>query len=416
MSTERTVPGRISGLLGRAQDALHYDFCPWANPWVYWMKHPLWSLSLALAASIICGVIVNPNVLIVSGVLLVSMSLGVTWPWVTMHGVSGAIEIERRRCCEQKPVTVRLRITNRWPWPVWGLYVDGGFFDDAQPVLALSRIGGWSTSEFDWTFVPTRRGVYPQSPPAIATKFPFGLTQASRPLGVSGRLIVWPETCALKSLPDAVELDFREDRLTDRQAGQQGDLLGTRLFRQGDSLRHVHWAQTARQGRLIVCERQAAARCALRVVIDLQAEHHQNVGTSASTLELVLRLAASICESLHRQHAAIECWLGDRQFTLDSGSHSLRMLLDALAAVPVAGVSHGLPLRPVREDVWTVAVTTERGCQTPVLHSVRRIVVVSAGSPPACVECGRNCWLSIAPTEHWREEFPHRWRRACHVA
>ena len=27
--------------LNRVDDFLNYDFCPWANRWVYWMKHPL---------------------------------------------------------------------------------------------------------------------------------------------------------------------------------------------------------------------------------------------------------------------------------------------------------------------------------------------------------------------------------------
>ncbi|MEZ6066751.1 MAG: hypothetical protein R3B90_13830 [Planctomycetaceae bacterium] len=224
---------RFAGLFGRAHGMLHHDFCPWANRWVYWMKHPLCALALALVASVICGAIVNPNVLIVSGVLAASIALGIVWPRVTMAGVTGSIEIQRRRCREQEPVTVVLRIQNTWPWPVWGLYVDGGFVDEDQPVLALSRLAGSSTTEFEWTFVPQRRGVYPLSPPKLATRFPFGLTASARSLTVQGRLVVWPETCRLTTLPDAVELDFRDDRLTDRSAGEQGELWARVRFGRG---------------------------------------------------------------------------------------------------------------------------------------------------------------------------------------
>lgn len=416
MSTPPIANGPLARWLGRAHGLLHYDFCPWANRWVYWMKHPLWSLTLALAASLVCGAIVNPNVLIVSGVLAACIALGSAWPWVVMGGIRGALHIEHRRCREQQPVTVRLRITNRWPFPAWGLFVEGGFFDDHQPVLALSRAAGWSTCEFDWTFVPQRRGIYPRAVPLLATKFPFGLVRAARPVEAAGRLVVWPETCPLTTLPDAVELDFREDRLSDRQAGEQGDLLGTRLFRQGDSLRRVHWAQTARHGRLIVCEKQSSARCAVRMIVDIHAVHHRGAGTPAATLETTLRAAASICEALHRQHAVIECWLGRERFEVGEGAAGFRAFMDALAAVPPEGVDSGLPSRAIREDVWTVALTTETGRSSGVFQTVRRVITITSQETDAAAAAAAGSWLALAPSPQWREEFARRWRRACRVA
>ncbi|MFV0446617.1 MAG: DUF58 domain-containing protein [Planctomycetaceae bacterium] len=397
-------------VFGSAHALLHHDFCPWANRWVYWMKHPLCSLALALAASVTCGLLVNPNVLIVSGVIASAIALGVVWPRIVMRGVTGDIMIERRRCYELEPVSVRLRITNRWPWPAWGLYVDGGFFDDTQPVLALSRVSGWSTCEFDWTFVPHRRGVYPHTPPAIATRFPFGLAAVSTPLGVAGRLIVWPETCRLTTLPDAVEADFREDRLTDRQAGEQGDLLGTRDFRRGDSLRRVHWAQTARQGRLIVCEKQASSRCALRIFVDLERVHHTGAGTAESTLEATLRTVASICVSLHERHATVECWLGSSRFDIGTNYDSLRMFLDALAGVPAEGVEGGWPIQSFREDVWTVAVTTDVGRSVPDRNAIPRAITIGTAQQ------SEASWVHLTTEADWKTVLPARWRRACHVA
>jgi uncharacterized protein (DUF58 family) len=62
--------------------------------------------------------------------------------------------------------------------------------------------------------------------------------------------------------------------MSDRTAGETGDLLGTRLFRAGDSLRRVHWVQTARQQQLVVTERQSPAGSVVRVCVDTAAESY----------------------------------------------------------------------------------------------------------------------------------------------
>jgi hypothetical protein len=117
-------------------------------------------------------------------------------------------------------------------------------------------------------FRPERRGVYPHVVPVLATGFPFGIWNCHRSVPVAGELIVWPQTVPLRSVPA-----MRGDRLTvagsyvDR-AGDDGDILAARLYRHGDSLRRVHWAQTARRDVLVVCERQSTARRRVVVALD----------------------------------------------------------------------------------------------------------------------------------------------------
>ena len=114
-----------------------------------------------------------------------------------------------------------------------------------------------------------QRGAYPVNGRAeVETSFPFGLFRARREVRVTGKLIVWPQTVALPNLPDVAETSSVDDSFSDRRVGDLGDMLGTRLFREGDSLRRVHWAQTARQQTLIVTERQAPLTTSVRVVLD----------------------------------------------------------------------------------------------------------------------------------------------------
>lgn len=179
---------------------LNFDFCPWANRWVYWLKQPLWCLVSALAVSIICGVLVNSQLWLISGALALVLAMGIGWPWLTIRGVTCALEFERTRTRVGQPVTIRLRMTNRWPWPVWGVALERGFgkANDHSAGIALARLPGWWRGEFEWTFAPTCRGVLPLQPPAIVTGFPFGVWSASKPVSVANELIVWPRTVSLR--------------------------------------------------------------------------------------------------------------------------------------------------------------------------------------------------------------------------
>ncbi|RPI80894.1 MAG: DUF58 domain-containing protein, partial [Planctomycetaceae bacterium] len=240
-----------SGLAARLVGILNHDFCPGANRWVYWLKHPAVPLVAAAGAALICGVMVNANALIVGLALVAVLVLGCVWPWIVVRGLRAELEFDHARGREGEPSGVRVRISNRCPWPALGLALERGFsrFGSEEKGVALARIAGWSNTEFRWEFTPDSRGEFPCEPCRLVTAFPFGLWRAARPVRVVAPLLVWPRIVPLASIPDAADLTPAEEGLSPRRVGQTGDLMGTRGFREGDSLRRVHWPQTARQGR-----------------------------------------------------------------------------------------------------------------------------------------------------------------------
>ena len=56
--------------LKSVSDILHHDFCPTINHWVYWLKNPMWTLLLAVVGSALCGIFVNPQVFVLTGLFL----------------------------------------------------------------------------------------------------------------------------------------------------------------------------------------------------------------------------------------------------------------------------------------------------------------------------------------------------------
>jgi len=319
----------------RANSMLNYDFCPWANRYVYWLKKPIGWLTGGILAGLLLGAFVAPQAFAISAALLGLILVGTFWPYLAVRGVVGSIGWSRSRCNEGDEVEVQLTLTNRWPIPLWGLIIeaDAEAIGDGRGVdqpLALACVPPFSTSRFTWVARPSRRGVYPQQKSFIATGFPLGLWTARRELKQEGELLVWPKTIALKDLPqlggkaDAVVGAMRD------KAGYEGDVIGVRPFRDGDSLRSIHWAQTARRDALIVCERQSKAQQTvvvnIRVSPELPADPQER-----SNDEWLIRIAASICKEFISHAWGVQLQIGERVALVEAGQRGLASIMDLLA-------------------------------------------------------------------------------------
>lgn len=425
-----------SKLLRVAMAVLTYDFCPWANRFVYWLREPVGFLAVAGVFALCCAMFLNEFAwMAVAGVAVV-LVLGTVWPWVALRGLEAKLTWESPRTREGESVRVRLAVRNRCPWPVWGITIRGGFRETGAST-ALARVGGLSEVSFMWEFAPDERGVYPTEPPVMETGFPFGLWSARRPVVVEQELLVWPRVVKLNGLPDLTESQPSEEHLTDRRAGDLGDLLGTRLFRQGDSLRRIHWSQSARHQRLIVTERQAGVEARVRLRVDAAAEHHVGAGPDSS-LNWTLRIAASICEILNSEHAHVDCVIGGEVICL-SHSGGFRRLMDRMACVPESGHVEQATIPALRAAAGCeIHCTTDRAqaCHHRAVSTPRghRDVVIgtrafsdvsasddlsSATAEVVSENSRRRPWLLIESDEGVggiAGIFQRQWRHACRVA
>lgn len=418
------VPNVMGQWLMRCHIALNSDFCPWANHWVYWLKNPFWVLCSAIVAAICCGLFVNPYMLAVALGLAAIVGLGVCWPWISMRGLSCRLRFDsnRGRGREGDPVLVHVEIVNRWFTPAWGLHLAGGFgWEQAgdRQGMALTWVGGWSRVDVPWWFTPTQRGVFPLGPVELETGFPFGLHHARRPVEVEGELIVWPRTVSLRELPDSRSLVNMESATASRRLGPTGDFCGSRPFRQGDSLRSVHWALSARQGTLVVNEREESVACRVELVLDLAPESHLGEGPHSS-FERMIRVAASIVSSLHGQHAIVDCRWGRTRLQVGSSSADWRRCLDELARLKLGEPGEAAVHGPLEGGGARLVLTTERGWPRwqPFSRGSRSIIVADAvteGRNTRADRIGGEAWLLPAEPSAL-EQLPHVWKRLCHAA
>jgi len=330
---------------------------------------PLGVLILAALVALVCGLLLHPRVLALCGGLLAVVATGICWPWLTLRGVRGAVAFDRERAGEGEAVGATVTVVNHLPWPAWGLAVRGGYDDAAtEPAQSLAvRLSGTAArlrSVSHWEFTPPRRGEYPLAVPLLVTGFPFGVWESKRRVAVERRLVVWPRTYPVGPVPLTDGDAMVEGNVARNKVGSTGDVLGVRPYRRGDSPRRIHWPQSARHDRLIVCELQTTARPVVQIVLDADPAVHAGLGPESSR-EWAVRIAASFAKGWLEAGAQVGVIWHGVVISPASGAAQVRRLLDALARIPddcpttLNDLLASAPCRGLRSGVQVV-ITTDR--------------------------------------------------------
>lgn len=369
------------------------------------LRNPLVVLILAAGVATLCGFSLHPQGFVLAIGLGVAIGVGVVWPWSTVLGLRGVVGFDRARVREGEPVRVSLSLRNRAPWSAWGLEVRSGF--GAAADAGLTRVGGWRRADLAWDFVPERRGVYPAEAARITTGFPFGLVTASRSLTATNELVVWPRTVPVGPIPATALGQTAAGTAVRNRAGDSGDFLGVRPYRRGDSLRRVHWPQTARSGQMVICEQQSHATPRVQVVLDTHPLAHGGAGATSS-LEWAIRVAASFVVAWSTAGAEVELVLAAGPVAVPPGSLARRRAgwLDALARIqadpaapPLADWLDGITGRTVAGGL-RIVVATDRavgalGHRPP--GGTERFVVLQADAFDPAGSLVRPAPLAVAP-------------------
>ena len=197
-------------------------------------------------------------------------------------------------------------------------------------------------------------------------------------------------------------------------AAARGPEPMTRIVWQHREKKTLMWGERAKAGsgqrEMIVVERQAAATTAVRITLRLDR------AADVESFERTICVAASICESLYRQHAYVECLIDQTLYVCGASETEFRKLMDAFARIrqgeviaePTCSSAHR------SSGLLEIVVTTE-GCLTelPRTASQRMVVVQSNGDNGRSHVCP---WLTVSVEADWSRQLPQLWRKACHAA
>lgn len=196
---------------------------------------------------------------------------------------------------EDDPLAVTLRLwqTGRRPAFLLAATEQCPCAPPAETVQSLFIPGLFKNAPIELTYHTRadRRGLHAFPPLALRSAGPFGLFRRRGRLAIPGDLLVYPRYFPLK------RLRLLENRgFTDRhapRAGSSSEVIGTREYRPGDSLRKIHWRSSARIGSLVVKEFADSDHLTLTVLLDLSTTGSLGQG-KFSTFETAVRVATSL--------------------------------------------------------------------------------------------------------------------------
>lgn len=210
----------------------------------------------------------------------------------------------------------------------------GGF----TRTIGVEKLGPHESVNVRYELEAARRGVYATSGVEISSAGIFETVNIRRSIQVPSDLIVYPKTYPLDSFPfHAADYASTVKPFESSRKGTGLDYFGIRDYTPGDSLRHIHWKSSARQGKLIVKEYQHDYQYSLGVLLLLNKPAFGDLINNS--MEDGLRIAASIVRHLAMIGSAP--WLvayegGSLSILQHSGPYELMKHL-ALYKPPAAG-------------------------------------------------------------------------------
>lgn len=229
---------------------------------------------------------------------------------------------------------------------------------------APKRRSGVAVAEVRMSDVP--RGAWKIASLSVSTAFPVGIwTARRRVLATDATLIVWPALLPVRAPRLAPFGATKDVALVSLARDTHGEPGGVRLFRRGDAMRHVHWAQTARQDRLVSRELYAPVSHAILITLVL----NDDEGPSPTPARPVAReraidATASLFEHWLQGGNAVGLRVGKCFLVPAQGSSHRTRGLDALAVLPATGPVETTDDRDLRPGWTRVLIQSGTGTTT----------------------------------------------------
>lgn len=192
-----------------------------------------------------------------------------------------------------------------------------------------------------YTVRPRRRGIHELGPATVRVQDPFGVVSEILDVAERTSLHVAPETVELTELASTRMRETGGDPSRRAQPQPGPDNVTTREYRHGDPMRRVHWAASAKHGRLMVRQEDPRSTRKAVLVLDTALEHWPGqrlwAGILASTeqFEWGVRAAASVLEHLTRRETVVYA-LDDRGRALPRGDVEAAQLPDTAVTDDIA--------------------------------------------------------------------------------
>lgn len=264
------------------------------------------------------------------------------WAWQISRTLQCTVSLDRYHLYVGETLRVRLRVETEGllplPWIEVNESTPGHLVACDSPQQATSA-GGLGSRILTFHLQTRRRGHFRVGPLTTTTGDGFGLFSVTRSVSSHQHVTVYPRIIPLEEMPIPLGQPFGHVRTRQKAFMDPFSLSGIRPYRPGDSLRHIHWAVSARRGELHLKEFELNATTDLAIVLDLEAAAHV-ASPAGDTAETAVELAASLAHLAARRNFALSVLAVGRQryhVPLTRGLRAFNRALEVLARVETDG-------------------------------------------------------------------------------
>jgi uncharacterized protein (DUF58 family) len=260
------------------------------------------------------------------------------WPRLAIRGMSLARRLDPGTPTVGEPFeeVIEVRRSGWVPAP-WVEVRDLSQISDYQPGRVVS-VGGevvrWKTRG-----VYRRRGWMSFGPTSLRVREPFGLFSREMKLAQRANVLVYPRVRPIPDLATPSAQQIGTSPSHGAWADYPPETGGVRDYTTGDSFGRIHWALSARHGRLMSKTFEQPLTTDLWILLDLDRNVHCGEGEE-STVEYAVSLAASMASQVHSRGRQVGLIANDSKGTMLEPHRAIRqdrLILDYLAVAQADG-------------------------------------------------------------------------------
>ena len=236
------------------------------------------------------------------------------------------------------PVKLRAQVTSTRGRPDLRLQaarVGGGGLVFAPDEVFL-RPDEEGTASAELTMLPVRRGRYELRGASVALTDPLGLTASAGIRAPGQTLFVYPRFWSMDRFEIPLGRRYQPGGIPlSSSTGDAIEFVGTRDYRGGDPLRHIHWRSWARRGQPVVKEYQEEYFCRIAILLDTFLPRRPSPEDLAG-FEAGVSVVASVADFFSRSEYVVDLLAAGPDLYEVSAGRSLAYLeniLDVLACL-----------------------------------------------------------------------------------
>jgi len=243
---------------------------------------------------------------------LLSITL-VSLAWLLLTYFTAHLQLSRKmisRVTEDDQLEVSAQIRNLSFLPVFNFVLEDNFSgtpkNQEKKSFFVSYLGLKSSCVINYDYLCFKRGEYKLGPFVVYFFDPFNLFFFKRIFYVYSSVVVYPQIFKIEKFPALTRSVLPWFGIeTARSSGDDDEFYGVREYKDGESVKKIHWISSARKNKLIVKQFQLQSFFGTTIIFNL--EKAENLGEGKeSVAEYIIKIAASVAHYLTEKGVSIE--------------------------------------------------------------------------------------------------------------